>query len=241
MSKGSKIEWTETTWSTVTGCDAISDGCKNCYAKRMSERLCLMGQEKYKNGFEVITHPALLEQPFAWKKPTTIFVNSMSDTFHPDVSDDFIYRLFAVMAATPQHTYQLLTKRSQRLECLDRQLCWRRNIWMGVSVENGDCTDRMHDLLSTGDHVKFISFEPLLGPIDKGHLDMLQEFDMVIVGGETGPGARPMNPNWARAIRDHCLALSVPFFFKHAGGARKTEEGYLLDGKEWHQMPGGKK
>jgi len=234
MAQNSKIEWTESTWNPVTGCTKISDGCKNCYAERMALRLKAAGSPNYANGFHVTLHEHALEIPLCWKRPRAIFVNSMSDLFHKNVPFDFISKVFDVMRRASQHRFQILTKRSERLLELNSRLSWPENVWMGVTVENADYTFRTEDLRQTGAAVKFISFEPLLGPIPD--ID-LEGIDWVIVGGESGPKARPMKPQWAADIRDQCLAANVPFFFKQWGGVNKKKAGRTLDGSTWDQMP----
>ncbi len=230
----SKIEWTGSTWNPVTGCTKISPGCKNCYAERMSNRLRAMGQPNYAQGFSLTLHPHVLELPLQWKKPQTIFVNSMSDLFHRDIPEEFIQRLFAVMDAAHWHTFQILTKRADRLAEISPRLKWARNIWMGVSVENDDYTDRIDDLRMTGAAIKFLSLEPLLGPIPRLNLERI---DWVIVGGESGPSARPMDAGWVKDIRDQCRIAGVPFFFKQWGGPNKKKAGRLLDGRTYDEMP----
>ena len=234
MAQKSRIEWTESTWNPVTGCTKISAGCRNCYAERIALRLKAAGSRNYANGFRVTTHPHVLEMPLRWKQPHTIFVNSMSDLFHKDVSFDFISKIFDVMCRTSRHQYQVLTKRSHRLLQLNSELPWPQNVWMGVTVENADYISRIDHLRQTDAAIKFISFEPLLGPIP--NID-LEGIDWVIVGGESGPGARPMLPDWAADIRDQCLAADVPFFFKQWGGVNKKKTGRILDGQTWDQMP----
>lgn len=230
----SAIEWTGSTWNPVTGCTKTSPGCKNCYAERMAKRLQAMGQPNYANGFELAMHPRSLELPLSWKKPQTIFVNSMSDLFLEEVPTDFIKQVFDVMKRAHWHTFQVLTKRSARLAELGRELPWSQNIWMGVSVENQDCTFRIDHLRDCDAQVKFLSMEPLLGPTP----DLcLQGIDWVIVGGESGPGARPMQEEWVVEIKDQCLRADVPFFFKQWGGFRKKKAGRELEGKTWDQMP----
>ena len=229
-----KIEWTEKSWNPLTGCDKISTGCKNCYAERMAKRLQAMGQKNYQNGFKLTLHENAINIPLSWKKPSMIFVNSMSDMFHEDVPFRFIQKVFFVMAKANWHIFQLLTKRSSRLAELSSQIEWPSNVWMGVSVENADYTYRIDNLMSTGASVKFLSLEPLLGPIPD--LD-LTGIDWVIVGGESGPGARPMQPEWATGIKDKCSEAKVPFFFKQWGGTNKKKAGRLLDGRTWNDMP----
>jgi len=234
MAQKSKIEWTESTWNPVTGCTKISIGCQNCYAERIALRLKAAGSRNYANGFRVTLHPHVLKIPLHWKQPHTIFVNSMSDLFHRDVSLDFILKIFDVMCQASHHKFQVLTKRSLRLLQLSRKLPWPQNVWMGVTVENADCTFRMDHLRQTPAAIKFISFEPLLAPIPNIGLEGI---DWVIVGGESGPGARPMLREWAVDIREQCLAAGVPFFFKQWGGANKKKTGRTLDGRTWNQMP----
>lgn len=234
MSTSSSIEWTESTWNPVTGCTKVSPGCKHCYAERMARRLKAMGQPNYANGFALTLHEHVLELPLRWKSPQVIFVNSMSDLFHEDVPQEFIQRAFAVMRQAHWHTFQVLTKRSARLAELDSQLDWPANVWMGVSIETGEYRHRADDLRRTRAATRFLSLEPLLGPVPA--LD-LAGIDWVIVGGESGPGARPMHPDWVRDLRDQCAAGGVPFFFKQWGGVRKKENGRLLDGRAWDAMP----
>jgi len=229
-----KIEWTESTWNPVTGCSKISAGCANCYAERMAKRLQAMGQANYRNGFEVTMHEHALELPLKWRKPQMIFVNSMSDLFHEDVPVEFILRVFEVMREARQHRFQVLTKRSERLAKLDPILPWAPNVWMGVSVENQDCVSRIDDLRDCGAAVKFLSLEPLLGPLPGLNLDGI---DWVIAGGESGPGARHISHEWVTDIRDQCVAANAPFFFKQWGGVNKKKAGRVLEGREWGQMP----
>jgi protein gp37 len=230
----SGIEWTESTWNPLTGCTKISPGCKNCYAERMAKRLKAMGQPNYINGFRLTLHEHALEKPLGWKKPQMIFVNSMSDMFHKDVPLRFIQRVFEVMRRASWHTFQILTKRSERLLELDYQLDWPSNVWMGVSVENEPYSFRINQLRQTDAKIKFLSLEPLLGPLP--NLDLL-DIDWVIVGGESGPGARPLEHHWVFDIRDQCQAASVPFFFKQWGGVRKKRNGRLLEGRTWDELP----
>ncbi len=234
MGTKSAIEWTESTWNPVTGCTKISPGCANCYAERLSYRLQAMGQPNYANGFALTEQPQALGLPLKWKTPQTIFVNSMSDLFHKDVSVEYIRRVFDVMTQARQHRYQVLTKRSQRLLRLSPNLPWRLHIWMGVSVESQAFTFRIDHLRETGAHVKFLSLEPLLGPLTNLNL---QGIDWVIVGGESGPGARIMDKAWVIDIRDQCLATGVPFFFKQWGGTNKKRSGRLLESRTWNDMP----
>ena len=234
MATKSTIEWTESTWNPLTGCTKISPGCKNCYAERMAKRLKAMGQEKYRNGFKLTLHPESLDEPLRWKKPQMIFVNSMSDLFHKDVPVNFIQQVFSVMRQAHWHTFQVLTKRAKRLLELDDQIEWPKNVWMGVSVENQDYTFRIDALRKTHASVKFLSLEPLLGSLSNLNL---QGIDWVIVGGESGPGARPMQREWVQAIRYQCERADIPFFFKQWGGTRKKKAGRLLDGKTWDEWP----
>lgn len=234
MAKNSKIEWTESTWNPVSGCTKISIGCKNCYAQRMALRLKAVGSPNYANGFDVTVHPHALKIPLRWKQPHTIFVNSMSDLFHRDIPVSFISKVFDVMCRASHHRFQALTKRSQRLLHLSTKLPWPQNVWMGVTVENADYTFRIDHLRQTGAAIKFISFEPLLGPIP--NID-LEGIDWVIVGGESGPKARVMRPEWAIDIRNQCRTAGVPFFFKQWGGANKKKNGRMLEGRTWDQMP----
>lgn len=234
MAAGSSIEWTESTWNPVTGCTKVSPGCKNCYAERMAHRLRAMGQPNYANGFRLTLQPHALELPLSWKRPKTIFVNSMSDLFHVEVAEEYILRVFEVMRRADWHQYQILTKRSERLAELSPRLPWGRNIWVGVSVENQNVTHRIDDLRKTDAHVRFLSLEPLLGPLPDLRLDGIH---WVIVGGESGPHARPMNPRWVADIRDQCLSGGVPFFFKQWGGRNKKKTGREFEGRFWDEMP----
>ena len=234
MAANSAIEWTGSTWNPVTGCIKISPGCKHCYAERMAKRLQAMGQKNYVNGFELALHPHALELPLSWKKPQTIFVNSMSDLFLNEVPADFIGKVFDVMRRAHWHTFQVLTKRAERLAALSQNLSWEKNIWMGVSVESRDYVSRIDHLRASGAHLKFLSMEPLLGPVP--NLD-LRGIDWVIVGGESGPGARPMQEGWVVEIKEQCVRARVPFFFKQWGGFRKKKAGRELQGRTWEQMP----
>lgn len=230
----SSIEWTGSTWNPLTGCDKISPGCKFCYAERMARRLHGMGQPRYANGFELTLHEDVLELPLSWRKPQRIFVNSMSDMFHRDVPLDFILKTFDVMRRASWHQFQVLTKRSDRLAELSASIDWPSNVWMGVSVERQDYVSRIDDLRATAAAVKFLSLEPLLGPLRGLDLTMI---DWVIVGGESGPGARPMDPDWVLDIREQCRASEVPFFFKQWGGFNKKRSGRLLEGRTWDEWP----
>jgi len=234
MAQLSSIEWTDATWNPVTGCTKVSPGCKLCYAERMAKRLQGMGQPRYRNGFATTLQEDLLEAPLDWAKPRRVFVNSMSDLFHEAVPESFITQVFAVMERASRHVFQVLTKRADRLAALAPVLPWPSNVWMGVSVESADYTWRIARLRRVPAAVRFLSVEPLLGPIPRLPL---QGVDWVIVGGESGPGARPMDPAWARNIRDRCLSAGVPFFFKQWGGVRKKRTGRLLDERTWDEMP----
>ena len=236
----SQIEWTEATWNPVTGCTQVSPGCANCYAMRFAERFRGVPGHPYERGFDLQLRPERLDQPLRWRKPRTIFVNSMSDLFHPGVPDDYIQQVFEVMQEASQHRFQVLTKRSERLAGLSPTLPWPENIWMGVSVENQRWTSRIDDLRQTGAAIKFLSCEPLLGPLD---LD-LDGIDWVIAGGESGPGARPMDGDWVRGVRDQCGETETAFFFKQWGahcvnGRRvgKKKAGRDLDGRLWSELP----
>jgi len=234
MAQQSKIEWTEYSWNPVTGCSKVSAGCAHCYAERIACRLQAMGMKRYEAGFKVRTHPDLLKVPLRWHSPRVIFVNSMSDLFHEDVPTPFIRRVFSIMNQCPQHTFQVLTKRSHRLVELSEELHWTHNIWLGVTVENKDVTHRIEDLRQSPARVKFLSCEPLIGPINELNL---QGIDWVIVGGESGPNARPMAREWAISIRDQCIETNVPYFFKQWGGWNKKAAGRILEGRIWDQMP----
>jgi len=234
MGQKSSIEWTGSTWNPVTGCVKISPGCLNCYAERMAKRLHAMGQPNYADGFRLALHENALDLPLKWKKPQTIFVNSMSDLFLKDVPFDFIKKVFDVMGKAHRHTFQVLTKRSERLIELSPALPWTANIWMGVTVESKDYIHRIDDLRKSGAYIKFLSIEPLLGPLPGLNLEGI---DWVITGGESGPGARPMYPEWVSDIRDQCQIARVPFFFKQWGGTRKKKAGRLLEGRTWDEMP----
>ena len=238
----SAIEWTELTWNPTTGCDRTSPGCDHCYALTLAKRLKAMGQSKYQTdgdprtsgpGFGVATHEGVLSLPFSWRLPSTVFVNSMSDLFHDRVPLDFIQRVFAVMEQTPQHTYQVLTKRSKRLVKISDELSWPRNVWMGVSIENQQYSFRAEHLKLIPATVRFVSVEPLLGPVQLS----LDGIDWVIVGGESGPGARPMSEEWVKTIRDACLETNTAFFFKQWGGRTPKQNGRCLDGQFWDQVP----
>lgn len=233
MSKTS-IEWTDTTWNPTTGCDKISAGCKNCYAVVMSKRLMAMGQNKYRNNFELTVHEEELARPYGWKKPRKVFVNSMSDLFHKDVPLEFIKKVFKVMNDTPHHTYQVLTKRAERLEELSGELSWTPNIWMGVSIENEQVLYRLNHLRNTNAIVKFVSAEPLIGPLPNMDLSGIHQ---VIVGGESGPKSRLMEKSWVVEIKNQCRKYGTSFFFKQWGGVNKKDNGRLLDGIEYNEYP----
>jgi len=230
----SKIEWTESTWNPVTGCTKLSAGCLNCYAERMARRLHAMGHPNYRNRFRVTCHEHVLGKPLTWKKPRTIFVNSMSDLFHEDVPRRFIAAVFSVMKQAHWHRFQVLTKRDERLAGLAPQLEWPENIWMGVTVENRKVTSRIDSLRAVPAAVRFLSVEPLLESL--GHID-LKGIKWVIVGGESGPGAREMRKAWVDEIKRQCDAAGVPFFFKQWGGVNKKKSGRLLDGRIWEDVP----
>jgi protein gp37 len=234
MATGSSIEWTEATWNPVTGCDKISPGCKFCYAERMAKRLKGMGQANYRNGFKLTLQPHMLELPLRWKKPLTIFVNSMSDLFHKEVPSEFIQDVFAVMRKATWHRFQVLTKRADRVARLDPELTWSPNIWMGTSVESAKYVPRIDELRKARAQTRFLSLEPLLGPLP--NLD-LSGIHWAIVGGESGPGARPMKPEWVTDIRDQCATAGVPFFFKQWGGVNKKKAGRRLEDRTWDAMP----
>ena len=230
----SSIEWTHSTWNPVTGCTKISPGCKFYYAERMSERLQAMGQPNYRNGFELTLQPRMLELPLKWKRPQRIFVNSMSDLFHRDVPVEYIQRVFEVMRQASWHQFQILTKRADYLAELDPVLDWPENVWMGTSVESAEHVDRIDHLRTTHARVKFLSLEPLLGPLPDLNL---QGIDWVIVGGESGPKARPVEEAWITEIRDQCLKNQVAFFFKQWGGKNKKKTGRMLEGRTWDEVP----
>lgn len=230
----SNIEWTEMTWNPTTGCTKISAGCKHCYAEIMTRRLHAMGVEKYKDGFAVRTHDDALDIPYSWRGSKLVFVNSMSDLFHPKVPLEFIKRVFEVMNNTPQHTYQVLTKRANRLHELQAELNWTPNIWMGVSVENARVLDRIDFLRNTNAKVKFLSCEPLIGPLENMNLENI---NWVIVGGESGPKARRMQEEWVLDIQRQCNEGKVAFFFKQWGGVNKKKHGRELSGRTYDEMP----
>ena len=234
MALSSSIEWTSSTWNPLTGCTKVSPGCKHCYAEVMSRRLQAMGQPNYINGFKLTLHEHALDLPLTWKKPQMIFVNSMSDLFHKNVPEEFILRVFDTMTRASHHTFQVLTKRSERLLEISPRLPWPENVWMGVSVENEDYKFRIEHLRLTGAKTKFLSLEPLLGPLQNLNLENI---DWVIVGGESGHKARPMDEKWVLDIRGQCRHARVPFFFKQWGGTNKRKTGRILEGKTWDEMP----
>jgi protein gp37 len=234
MATNSNIEWTNMTWNPVTGCTKVSQGCKNCYAERMAKRLKAMGVERYRDGFKVTLHEDLLEVPKKWKGSKLVFVNSMSDVFHEDVPIEFIQRMFKTMNECPQHTFQLLTKRSERVKELGSQLDWGENIWMGVSVEDERVMHRVDDLREVPAQVRFLSCEPLIGPLSSLQLDGIH---WVIAGGESGPRSRPMEREWVEEIREKCEDASVAFFFKQWGGVRKDLTGRQLNGQTYDEFP----
>ena len=234
VANNSPIEWTDATWNPVTGCTKISPGCKHCYAERLSLRLQAMGQSNYKDGFALTLQPHMLERPLHWRQPRRIFVNSMSDLFHVDVPPAYIAQVFDVMQRAHWHQYQVLTKRSERLLELDSKLLWQPQIWMGVSVENEDYLFRIDHLRKTRAYIKFLSVEPLLGSLHK--ID-LTGIDWVIAGGESGPGARAVDAEWLRELRDRCIHQGVRFFFKQWGGVFKSRTGRVLDGRTWDELP----
>jgi protein gp37 len=235
MPTRSNIEWTEMTWNPVTGCTKISQGCKHCYAERMARRLEAMGSDRYRNGFNVTLHPDLLDVPRRWRQARIVFVNSMSDLFHDEIPLAYIQRVFATMRDCPHHTFQVLTKRSERLAELAPQLPWPKNVWMGVSVEDARVIHRVADLQSVPAAVRFLSLEPLIGPLDALPLEGIH---WAIVGGESGPRARPLRKEWVTSIFRQCRAARVPFFFKQWGGVRKDLTGRELNGRIYNEMPG---
>jgi protein gp37 len=234
MPTKSNIEWTEMTWNPVTGCTKVSQGCKNCYAERMARRLEAMGSDRYRNGFGVTLQSDLLDVPRSWRQPKIVFVNSMSDLFHDDIPLAYIQRVFGTMRDCPHHTFQVLTKRSERLAEFAAQLPWPKNVWMGVSVEDARVLHRVRDLQTVPAAVRFLSLEPLLGPLEALPLDGIH---WAIVGGESGPKARPMRREWVLSIFRQCRAAGVPFFFKQWGGVRKDLTGRELNGRTYNEMP----
>ena len=235
MAQTSSIEWTEATWNPVTGCTKISPGCKFCYAERMAKRLRAMGTDRYRDGFKLTLQPDVLDAPLKWRKPRVIFVNSMSDLFHEGVPDGFVARVFGVMERADRHTFQVLTKRPKRVAAMADRLPWPPNVWIGTSVESADYGWRSKELAKVTDAaVRFLSVEPLLGPVPDLPLGGI---DWVIAGGESGPGARPMAAAWVEDVRDRCLQYDVPFFFKQWGGVNKKRAGRELGGRTWDLMP----
>lgn len=235
MATKSAIEWTEMTWNPVTGCSKISAGCKFCYAERLAVRLQAMGQPRYVNGFAVTLHPDLLDAPRRWRSPRLVFVNSMSDLFHEKVPLSFIQQVFRTMSECPQHTFQVLTKRSRRLREVASELPWPENIWIGVSVEDARVVFRIQDLVHVPAWIRFLSCEPLIGPLDDLSLQGIQ---WVIVGGESGPGARPVRQEWVQSILRQCRDHGIAFFFKQWGGTRKKRTGRSLNGQTYDELPG---
>ena len=235
MADRSRIEWTEATWNPVRGCTKISAGCQNCYAEAFAERWRGIPGHPYEQGFELRLVPEMLDLPFRWKNPRKIFVNSMSDLFHAGVPDEYIIDVFEVMRLASRHQFQLLTKRAERLTELSPRLPWPQNVWVGVSIENQATANRLKYLLAIPAQIKFVSFEPLLGPVD---ID-LNGVDWVIVGGESGPHARPLDLEWVRDIRNHCTKAGVPLFLKQLGGRREKrgKQKAILDGQQWHEFP----
>lgn len=234
MATNSHIEWTQMTWNPVTGCTKVSQGCKHCYAERMAKRLRAMGNARYRNGFRLTLHEDLIDLPRRWRQPKIVFVNSMSDLFHRNVPLEFIQRVFATMEACPQHTFQVLTKRSERVREVAEHLPWPENVWMGVSVESTRVIHRVSDLQAVPARIRFLSVEPLIGPLN---MLPLENIHWVIVGGESGPGARPMKPEWVESIHRQCRDAGVAFFFKQWGGVRKDLTGRELHGRTYDEMP----
>lgn len=234
MACNSKIEWTEATWNPCTGCTKISAGCKNCYAERMAIRLKNMGKKKYKNGFNLAIHENALNIPLLWRDPKKIFVNSMSDLFHVDVPNNFILKVFDIMKQANWHQYQVLTKRPERVLEINKKLKWESNIWLGATIESKEYLNRLSALKKTSAKIKFLSLEPLLGPIDNINL---KGIDWVIVGGESGPNSRPIKEEWVIKIKNQCKDQGVPFFFKQWGGWNKKQNGRVLKGKVYEELP----
>jgi protein gp37 len=234
MATNSTIEWTQMTWNPVTGCTKISEGCRHCYAERMALRLKAMGNPRYPNGFDVTLHDDLIDLPRRLRQPRFIFVNSMSDLFHEDVPEDFICRVFETMVACSQHVFQILTKRSDRLRAMANRLPWPKNVWMGVSVEDQRVVNRIDDLRHVPAHVRFLSCEPLIGPLEELQLAGI---GWIIVGGESGPGARPMQRAWVESILRQCRQAHIPFFFKQWGGVNKKRTGRELNGRTYDELP----
>ncbi len=234
MATKSRIEWTESTWNPITGCTKVSPGCKNCYAERMALRLKAMGVKNYKNGFDLTMHEELIELPLSWKKPQMIFVNSMSDLFHQDVTDEFIFALVETMRKSPWHKYQILTKRAERLEEISSRLSWPDNVWVGITVESEAYTYRINHLNKVQSSVRFISFEPLLSRI--WNVD-LSSIDWAIIGGESGPNSRPIEKEWILRLKEICERDHTAFYFKQWGGKNKKKTGNLLDGIKYLEFP----
>lgn len=245
MAENTKIEWTDVTWNPITGCKKISHGCFNCYAERMAKRLRAMGHPKYKNGFEVTIHLEDFMKPFEWKKPRKVFVCSMGDIFHHKIHNKYLRVITSIIKANPHHIFQILTKRPQRLHksrFLKDPIVWPSNTWIGITAVASSYVSDLRYLKNINNNIRYVSFEPLLEHIDKYDLTYYINktyVDWVIVGGESGPGARPMHPDWVRDIRDQCISQSIPFFFKQWGGVNKKKTGRLLDGRTWDEMPGG--
>lgn len=234
MTRSHKIQWTSCTWNPVTGCSRVSAGCQHCYAERMGKRLQAMGVAKYRNGFEVTLHPDVLEEPLSWRKPRVVFVNSMSDLFHEAIPFDYLRKIFDIFWAAEQHVFQVLTKRAERMAELAPELDWPPNLWAGVTVESHRFTNRIDLLRDIPASIRWLSMEPLLGPVIE--LD-LTNIDWVVVGGESGPGARPMEKEWVYDIRRACREYGAAFFFKQWGGLNKKKAGRLLDGELFNEMP----
>jgi protein gp37 len=234
MSNISRIEWTESSWNPITGCTKISSGCNNCYAEKMANRLKMMGSKNYENGFKLTCHQHALNAPLQWKKPRMIFVCSMSDIFHKDVPDDFILNIFEVIKKSYWHTFQILTKRSERFATFTKTYGFPSNAWAGVTVENADVLFRADHLRQVPSKIKFISAEPLVGSIKDLNLNNI---NWVVAGGESGANSRPLSIEWAREIRDKCIKENISFFFKQWGGTNKKATGRILDGKLWNEMP----
>ena len=234
MAHSSSIEWTDSTWNPLTGCTKVSPGCANCYAERMALRLKAMGNPNYAKGFSIAMHEEALELPLRWRRPQTIFVNSMSDLFHESVPEDFIFRVFDIMRRADWHCYQILTKRSERLMDIGPRLTWMPHVWMGVSVEDKEHVFRIDQLRKTAANVKFLSLEPLLGGIPNLNLEGI---NWVIVGGESGPRSRPIKESWVVDIHRKCQEKQVPFFFKQWGGVNKKKMGRQLEGRTWDELP----
>jgi len=234
MSINSSIEWTKSTWNPITGCTKVSPGCAHCYAERMAKRLKAMGQPNYCNGFLPTTHPQSLSLPLTWKQPQMIFVNSMSDLFHESIPMDFLISIFKVMNQASWHTFQILTKRPERIKEIEKRVAWSDNIWMGVTVESRGYIYRINHLRACKARIKFISFEPLLGEVSNVDLNGI---DWVIAGGESGPGARELKEQWVIQLKDICVAQHIPFFFKQWGGVHKKAKGRLLQGRLWDELP----